>query len=249
MKDSAIVYRNFMNAVRKLPVEKQGEAYEAYLLYALDGVEYEGDDYTIIALLEAFRDKVDKDRSSYKDKCERLKRNAAKATSNDIESKSDRNRTEVEPISERNRNEVGSDIDIDIVSPEGGYKEKVHTTVCTKEKVRKPSRAEANLAIFDSLCPGYGFSDLLIGTLNEWMRYKGDDKKFSYQETGMRAFLTQVQKRTAEYGDEAVADVIALSMSNGWQGIVWEKLQGGRDSPAHGVTFMDMYRKKYGGET
>lgn len=107
MRDSAVMYRNFMKAVKRLPVEKQGAAYEAYLMYAMDGEEYVGDDYAIAALLESFRDQLDEDREKYKAKCARTQK-----------INSERNRNEVETKSKRNRTEVESDIDIDIDSKE-----------------------------------------------------------------------------------------------------------------------------------
>lgn len=89
MKESAIVYRNFMRAVKKLPVEKQGEAYEAYLLYAMDGEEYSGDDCSISVLLECFREQVEKDREKYQAQCERARATASKRSRNDLDTKSD----------------------------------------------------------------------------------------------------------------------------------------------------------------
>ena len=78
MKESAVVYRNFMQAVKKLPPEKQGEAYEAYLMYAYDGQEYEGDDCTITVLLECFRAQLDSDREKYQAQVDRARTAAAK---------------------------------------------------------------------------------------------------------------------------------------------------------------------------
>lgn len=103
MKDSGIVYRNFMKAVRKLPVEKQGAAYEAYLLYAMDGEDYSGEDVTIAALLEAFRSFIDEDREKYDAKCSRAKKAA--------ESKSEQNRNNIESISDRKQNDIVTDTD------------------------------------------------------------------------------------------------------------------------------------------
>lgn len=120
----------------------------------------------------------------------------------------------------------------------------------------KPGKVEQNKALLDAVAQAYGFSDQVIGKLSEWMRYKGGEKKFCYQETGMNALLSQVQKYVQEYGEEAVLDVITLSMSNGWQGIIWDKIQraGGRAGPSsgqnrYGATFMDMYQERYGDES
>ena len=120
----------------------------------------------------------------------------------------------------------------------------------------KPDKAELNIKLLDELAPAYGFPVEILDKLTDWMRYKGDGKKFSYQETGLKALLTQVQKYVKEYGVGPVTDVITLSMSNGWQGIIWERIQrtGDRAGPVpgqnrYGATFMDLYREKYGGES
>ena len=65
---------------------------------------------------------------------------------------------------------------------------------------------------------------MLEQTLYKWMRYKGEDKKFDYKETGLKAFLSQVDSHVAEYGDEAVIKAINDAMAAGWQGVIWDKL-------------------------
>lgn len=136
MKDSAVVYRNFMQAVKKLPVEKQGEAYEAYMLYAMDGQEYTGDDYAIAALIESFRSQLEDDRNKYTAKCERTKKINSERTRNDVDTKSSRNRTD-----------IVSDNDIDIDSKETtpkGVAKKERFVPPTVEDVRAYCRERKN---------------------------------------------------------------------------------------------------------
>jgi len=65
VKDSAIIYRNFIDAVEMLPAEMQGEAYKAYLKYSMDGEEYTGDNFTVAALFMVFKARIDADKEAY----------------------------------------------------------------------------------------------------------------------------------------------------------------------------------------
>lgn len=61
-----------------------------------------------------------------------------------------------------------------------------------------------------------------------WMQYKDEKtagKKNAYTKTGMQSLITQIEKHIRQYGAAAVADCIELSMSNNWQGIIWDKIK------------------------
>lgn len=118
-------------------------------------------------------------------------------------------------------------------------------------KSKKQNSADSNLQLLETTSATYDLSESLIAKLSDWMRYKGE-KKFAYQEQGMKALLSQVVKHVADYGEGAVMDVIDLSMSNGWQGIIWDKLikSGTRASPYQPkdtMSFLDIYQAEYGG--
>lgn len=77
--------------------------------------------------------------------------------------------------------------------------------------------------LLNSLLPGYAFADGLSAKISDWVRYK-QERKEGYKEQGLKSLLTQIQKIALKYGDTAVVDLIDLSMSNGWKGIIWDKL-------------------------
>ena len=68
-----------------------------------------------------------------------------------------------------------------------------------------------------------GYAKPLEEAVLSWVKYK-HEKRQAYKEQGLKAFLTEIQNKAAEFGDEAVIDVINLSMSQNWQGVTWEKL-------------------------
>ena len=77
-------------------------------------------------------------------------------------------------------------------------------------------------ASFDALC--VRFSPLVASGVLDWLAYK-HERDEAYTPTGLQSLLEQIEKQIAGHGDQAVADVIRLSMSNGWRGIVWDKIR------------------------
>lgn len=63
----------------------------------------------------------------------------------------------------------------------------------------------------------------LKAKVDEWICYK-KERREGYKETGLKSLLTQISKKEAEAGSQAVIDVIDLSMSNGWKGIIWDRM-------------------------
>ena len=75
------------------------------------------------------------------------------------------------------------------------------------------------------------FAELEQGQLSEvyqsmvrWMTYKDEQKK-KYTPTGIKSLITQVRKHVDQYGADAVAECIEVSMSNGYQGIIWDRMK------------------------
>ena len=64
-KDSGMIYKSFVDAVRKLDAETQMEAMFAYCDYLFDGIEYEGDNPVVDALLTVMKPSMDKANNRY----------------------------------------------------------------------------------------------------------------------------------------------------------------------------------------
>lgn len=64
-------------------------------------------------------------------------------------------------------------------------------------------------------------SENIKNELSVWLEYK----KYKYEELGFKSLLTIVGKKVAEFGEQAVIDVINESISNTWKGIIWDKLE------------------------
>lgn len=98
------------------------------------------------------------------------------------------------------------------------------TITKTKTKTSNISPPTPSCArLLQSLLPEYVFADSLSAKITDWVAYK-QERKEGYKEQGLKSLLTQIQKNALKYGDNAVIDLIDLSMSNGWKGIIWDKL-------------------------
>ena len=92
-----------------------------------------------------------------------------------------------------------------------------------KEEEKKSVR-ETTHTIFKRLLPDYVLSDDLKAKMAEWFTYK-TERKEPYKETGMKALLRKVENNAMLFGDQAVCELIDESMSNGWKGIIFDRLQ------------------------
>lgn len=89
---------------------------------------------------------------------------------------------------------------------------------------KKGGKRETTQSIFERLLPEYTISDVMADKLREWFKYK-TERKDGYKEQGMKSLLKQVANKASVYGDTAVCNLIDECMSNGWKGIIWDKLQ------------------------
>ena len=88
----------------------------------------------------------------------------------------------------------------------------------------KKSKRETTTTLFNRLLPEYQFSDALQAKLAEWIAYK-QERREPYKEQGMKALLRQVENNAKQYGDAAICSLIEDSMSNGWKGIIFDRLK------------------------
>lgn len=96
-----------------------------------------------------------------------------------------------------------------------------------KEKEReedKKSKRETTHTLFKRLLPEYILSEALVSKLTEWFTYK-TERKEPYKEQGMKALLRQIENNAMKFGDLAVCYLIDDSMSNGWKGIIFDRLK------------------------
>ena len=100
----------------------------------------------------------------------------------------------------------------------------------SKQKPKTNQTKTNNISTFLFLISNFNYLDrgLLRGKIEEWLRYK-EERKEIYKETGLKSLLTQIEKNSKKYGDEAVINLIDESMANNWKGIIWDKLKNKKE--------------------
>lgn len=121
------------------------------------------------------------------------------------------------------RQEIDIEKDID--------KEKEIDTPITPKK-------ESQVDMANRLMDGTNISNELRDAVITWIEYKVQ-KKSKYVEKGMTSLITKIANYEQRYGTNKVCDLIDLSMSNNWQGIVWDKLDGSNDKISNRVSEVD----------
>ena len=110
-----------------------------------------------------------------------------------------------------------------------------YVAVSDKEKEKevdkeedKKSKRETTLTLLERLAPEYILvmdnHAELYAKVTEWIKYKMERKE-AYKEQGMKALLRQIENNALTYGDAAVCSLIEDSMSNGWKGIIFDRLK------------------------
>lgn len=99
-----------------------------------------------------------------------------------------------------------------------------------KENNKKKSVKENTHTLFERLLPDYCIPFSVSEKLKEWLTYK-TERKEPYKEQGMKSFLRQVENKTAEYGEQAICELIDECMSSGWKGIIYDRLEQKKAKP------------------
>lgn len=88
-----------------------------------------------------------------------------------------------------------------------------------------------------------GITGKLKETIMEFLEYK-KEKKHSYKPRGFKSFLTEVQGKVSEYGDQAVIDCINHTMSSNYDGVsYWSLNKNQKKNNGNKEDIMEMARK------
>ena len=68
------------------------------------------------------------------------------------------------------------------------------------------------------------FSVELKTAVKQWMKYK-IERNERYKPTGLENLIKTIQLKLKEYSEKEVIEIISLSMSNGWKGIIWRNFK------------------------
>lgn len=95
----------------------------------------------------------------------------------------------------------------------------------TIEESKKARRQESKKEKEDAPAPDLAerFSEPALSAVRDWITYK-KERREAYKSTGLKSLLTEIENRVKRHGEQAVAEVIRLSMANNWRGIIWDRI-------------------------
>lgn len=67
------------------------------------------------------------------------------------------------------------------------------------------------------------FNEPVRSAVADWLKYK-TERREAYKPTGLKSLLTEIENRVKKHGEQAVDEVIRLSMASNWKGIIWDKI-------------------------
>lgn len=230
-KGSFLLFTRYRKQIEKLNMEERGEVLTAIYAYADEGEEIEFQSLRAEMLFSVIKDDIDSNNEKYQEQCEQNKLNGQKGGRPRKDVKQEEKPKKPSGFSENRNNPSGfsktlydNDYEYDNES------EKDNNTPLTPQggggRVKKPV---TDLQI-EAVDADERFSAEMKGAVCEWLRYHKERSK-PYQEIGFNKLLNLIKQKVDNYGEKAVRDIIDLSITNGYQGIVWDKLDKGRSAP------------------
>ena len=114
-----------------------------------------------------------------------------------------------------------------------------------KEKeTRDRDRGREKKDLFETLLPSYQISEPLADKIREYLRYRKQQHRFTFQEVSLTAFLKKAEKAEQQYGSTAVMSCFDKTISNGWKGVFYESLPKPKDEQKE-ETFLQELKSKY----
>ena len=117
----------------------------------------------------------------------------------------------------------------------------IETEKETRDRGRDRDREKKDL--FETLLPSYQISEPLADKIREYLRYRREQHRFTFQEVSLNAFLKKAEKAEQQYGSSAVMSCFDKTISNGWKGVFYESLPK-PDKPKE-ESFLQELKNKY----
>lgn len=92
-----------------------------------------------------------------------------------------------------------------------------------EREAEKEREAQVSKIAPSALSPPLDLSYSLREKIDEWFKYKSERNE-AYMPTGQKAFITTVCNNSKRYNEQDIIELISLSMSNGWKGVFWDRL-------------------------
>lgn len=232
-KKSFVLYKNWGDFVTNMTDEEAGQ-----LLKAIYALEVNGEDITpenrVAALIfDGIKGKLIEDIEGYAKTCNKRSENAKKRWNDAKGVQEDATgmqkhanastciKRKCKPI--QKDGDTDTDTDTDTENETDTEKDGVSPIVPFSAMTRVSRVEEDDLQ-------SLGVPAELCEQVSEWIENR-DAKGETLTEAELKSFVSRVKVKTKEYGPQAVADLIGESMSNGYKGVTWDRLDRNRGKP------------------
>lgn len=199
-KEYFCCYHSYLEAMEQLNDAERGRLFTACLIYSKTGEAQKlgGNERFVFP---AFRSQIDRDNANYEEKCRKQSKNARKRWDAMASGgmPGDANDANTKTKEKAKTKKKGNNPPL---PPTGG-------------NPPEPEQPEIDFS---------GLSPAVLAKVNLWLAYK-KERRESYKYTGLQALVTRIRNSADKYGDVAVCELIDSSMANGYQGILFDRLQ------------------------
>ena len=210
MKDSFIFYTEYREAIEDMTDTEAGMLLKALISYA-EGEQVKIKDKVVRMVFLTIKPRLDRDRAKWQETVEK-RREAGQKGGEAKASKSKQKLANVASASKSKQNVANVAVSVTDADSD-----------CELYNTPRARAREGQTQMFDRLIIGRAVSHEMSEALRGWIVYK-DQRREPYKEAGMQSLITQAVNKGAEYGGEAVIDVIRYSMANGYKGITWDRV-------------------------
>ena len=130
-----------------------------------------------------------------------------------------------------------------LVTAERPPEKEIEKEIEKEKETRDRGRDREKKDLFETLLPNYQISEPLADKIREYLRYRKQQHRFTFQEVSLNAFLKKAEKAEQQYGSSAVMGCFDKTISNGWKGVFYESLPK-PDKPKE-ESFLQELKNKY----
>lgn len=212
MKDSFIFYTEYREAIEDMTDEEAGMLLKALISYA-EGEEIKIKDKAVRMVFLTIKPRLDRDRAKWQETVEK-RREAGQKGGEANASKRKQTQAKEASASKSKQNVANQAVSVTVTDSDSEY---INNPACARAR-------ESQTQMFDRLITGRALSKSTSDKLREWIEYK-TGRNERYKEKGMTALITLAVNKCAEYGQNAVIDLIDQAMASGYKGITWDRLK------------------------
>ena len=234
------LYKSYNEVISEMPDEDAGRLIKALLAYS-EGEDVGDDLGQVRFVFRMMAAQIDRDKKSYADKCERMRKNAEKRWKKE----SDADACEICQGEEEGKEEGEREGKEEREGKREGEREEEG-----ERKEEEEGKGEEITPLYSPLgkhTQGEGVADTfdepLRSAVIQWLEYKRE-KRQSYKPQGLSVLIDKIHKAARKHGDRAVAEIIHESMACNYQGIMWDRI--GRRQQQTGNPFLEMLREEEG---